>query len=243
MAIFFPRPPSNLDSTLQLHHKLFRELAGRVPPVWADRIVRHSTDRNRFPALGTIEVFDKREKLWGRLFNDILDSSVPVTYIEFGVWQGYSIKHMAELNTHPDSLFVGLDTFEGVDEQWVQFSMKDFDQNGQAPSTDDSRVVFLKGYFQHTIDQLASLVNGRSNFVVHFDADLYSSTLFALTQIDPWTDSYYAIFDEFHAGENLALANYMDSYLAKNELLGRTEDPRGLKVLSKITTRSDPSQS
>jgi hypothetical protein len=38
----------------------------------------------------------------------------PVTYLEFGVFRGASIKRMSHLFRHPEARFIGFDSFEGL---------------------------------------------------------------------------------------------------------------------------------
>ena len=70
-----------------------------------------------------------------------------------------------------------------------------------------------------------------------FDADLYASTLYVLATLDPRLDSYFAIFDEFHGGENLALMNYLDAFSATNKMMAKAT-AAATHVLGKIETRS-----
>ena len=204
---------------------------------WADRVMRSAVNHQHFPTLRNLQSFAARESLWDMMLEQYVGLDVPITYVEFGVWKGDSIRYMAGRNLHPDSVFVGLDTFDGLDDEWINISMKDFSVGGQAPDLDDDRITFIKGMFQDTAASLVEAIQGRDNYLVHFDADLYSSTLFALTQLDAHLDSYHAIFDEFHAGENLALHHYQESYLARTELLGRTDD-EAMRVGAKIVTSS-----
>ena len=95
---------------------------------------------------------------------------------------------------------------------------------GAIPSVADKRVSFIKGWFQDTWGQLHSrLANSKSEtLVVHYDADLYSSTLFALCMIDSLKKSYVAIFDEFTGHETRALYNYCQAFNAKVSFIGKT---------------------
>ena len=71
--------------------------------------------------------------------------------------------------------------------------------------------------------QFLKSYKNEGNLVVHYDADLYSSTLFCLSQIDSLKKTYLAIFDEFYYHELLALANYQDSFGAEIEFFGKTK--------------------
>ena len=58
--------------------------------------------------------------------------------------------------------------------------------------------------------------------IVHYDPDLYSSTLFALTLIDSFNKDYIAIFDEFAPDECRALYDYIMTYGATVEFKARS---------------------
>ena len=71
------------------------------------------------------------------------------------------------------------------------------------------------------------MISEREHFLVHYDADLYSSTLFALTKMDAVKTRYLAIFDEFYAHEVQALYNYIQIYGAEVSFLGKTVNQSG----------------
>jgi O-methyltransferase len=123
-------------------------------------------------------------------------------------------------------VFIGLDSFEGLPEDWGSASMPkgSFDVGGSIPSVADERVQFIKGWFQNTSGQLLQSVRhrGPQPLVVHFDADLYSSTLFALSQIATLGRPYYAIFDEFMGHETRALYNHVQAFNVDVQFLART---------------------
>jgi hypothetical protein len=97
-----------------------------------------------------------------------------------------------------------------------------FDAGGAIPHIDDARVSFIKGWFWDTWPQLGAHVARQSeNLIVHYDADLYSSTLFALAKIDTVGKAYTAIFDEFTGHEARALHNYVQSHGAKVNFIGK----------------------
>src|SRR5436190_16155769 len=55
--------------------------------------------------------------------------------------------------------------------------------------------------------------------LVHYDADLYSSTLFVLCMLWSVTSSYYFIFDEFMGDELLALDDFSRAFPVDLEFL------------------------
>ena len=213
----------------------FQQATSRVPMLWADRVMRNAVSAQRFEELSVAQEFGSRERLWKHLFTDILDPSAPVSYLEFGVFEGASINAIAGMNTHADSWFIGFDTFEGIDVDWITHDMRGFDRGGRLPNTSDDRITLVKGIFQDTLEPTMAGLTMHDQVVVMLDADLYSSTLYALTRLDTHLDGYHAIFDEFHGGENLALANYADSYQAKVRLIGKATGA-ATQVLATIDT-------
>ena len=170
-------------------------------------------------------MFDKRELLWDAVINSHSYSEKNMVYIEFGVHEGYSINYFSRKNNHSESKFVGLDSFEGLPEDWGSVQKGTFAVNGKLPVSDDIRLTFIKGWFQNTwsiLEEQIKAIAKVENLVVHYDADLYSSTLFSLTKIDTLKKSYVAIFDEFTGHETRALYNYCQSYGAEVEFLGKT---------------------
>ena len=223
--------------------KALKNTISQIPLRIADKILRNSLNNEVFNDISSIEGFPNRENLWNSVLQKYEIDNKKILYIEFGVYQGESLRYFAENNKNKDSLFLGLDTFEGIEETWVDFDMKVFDQGGKVPNIDDARITFIKGYFQNNRDALLGSIKKDGDFdaiIVHYDADLYSSTLFGLATLDTVLDSYIAIFDEFYGGENLAFYNYLNSHMAEYELIGKT-DTSPTQVATMIKTLSSKS--
>jgi hypothetical protein len=193
-------------------------LASHVDPGLYDRAAAYAILRRSFPALLSVPRFSNREALWNECLS--LIGAGPISFIEFGVHDGYSIGYFAKRNDNPQSIFVGLDSFEGLPEHWGKLKKGTFDRGGQIPSNPDRRVTFVKGWFQNTFPELQKKVAGRECFIVHYDADLYSSTLFALSKLDNFGQTYFAIFDEFFGQEQRALFDYLRSHNATVKFIG-----------------------
>ena len=140
-----------------------------------------------------------------------LDSEQPLLFLEFGSYQGKSIRKWAQMDKHPDSRFVGFDSFHGLPERWRHRPAGYFSTDGVVPRVADERVSFVKGWFDQTLSRWVeeNEIPGGSTVVVHVDADLYSSCSFVLSSLHDVLPSYYVMFDEFGAGEARALRDYM----------------------------------
>ena len=56
-----------------------------------------------------------------------------------------------------------------------------YSNEGNIPELNDERIRFVKGWFQNTVEPFISEKQFREPcLVVHYDADLYSSTLYTL---------------------------------------------------------------
>lgn len=150
----------------------------------------------------------------------------PIHYLEFGVAGGTSFAWWVKANQNSRSLFYGFDTFEGLPEDWHFFKKGAF--SFDIPFMDDPRGTFIKGLFQDTLYKF--LDNYRKNTasdevtrVLHLDADLYSSTLFALTMLAPYLrNGDILLFDEFNIPnhEFAAWNDFVRSYYIKYEVIG-----------------------
>lgn len=120
-----------------------------------------------------------------------------VLYLEFGVYEGYTLRRWAKLLENPDSSFCGFDSFQGLPEDWDSLRPKGtFDIKGAIPKYDDSRVTLHQGWFSDTVPKFIFPPHDR--LVVHLDADLYSSTLFVLKTIHEMIcPGTIIIFDQF----------------------------------------------
>src|SRR5271155_4242855 len=82
--------------------------------------------------------FEQRFELYDHLKAAIIGDQ-PITYLEFGVYKGASIGHWSKIDSHPDSEFVGFDTFEGLPEAWDAHIPKlhpgHFSTHGEVPVT------------------------------------------------------------------------------------------------------------
>ena len=150
----------------------------------------------------------------------------PIHYLEFGVAGGTSFAWWVKANHHPDSRFFGFDTFEGLPEDWHFFKKGAF--SFDIPFLEDPRGTFIKGLFQDTVyifldKYRQSIDTPEAVRVLHLDADLYSSTLFALTMMAPFLrNGDILLFDEFNIPnhEFAAWSDFVKSYYIKYEVIG-----------------------
>ena len=195
----------------------FKILASKMDSSVIRRFLSYSVLKSQFDNLNKVEVLENREDVWDKALN-LLECKA-ITYVEFGVYKGESISYFCAKNANSGSIFLGLDSFEGLPEAWAGNSAGFFTTSGAIPTLGDSRAGFIKGYFNETWDNLHTAILNRNNIIVHFDADLYSSTLFALTKMDLLKQEYFAIFDEFSGDEVRALSDYLISYGAEVSFL------------------------
>lgn len=186
-----------------------------------ERALALSLANNKFQELRSVKQCVRREDLWKDGLKRVDQNNF--TFFEFGVWEGYSIKYFAEQVESTNAKFYGFDSFEGLPEDWGLTPKGMFDTGGNVPSTNDKRIKFIKGLFQNTLSGFLAENFERGidgSLIVHYDADLYSSTLYCLSQIDSLKKNYIAIFDEFPGHETRALHNYIQAYGASVEFLG-----------------------
>jgi O-methyltransferase len=170
--------------------------------------------------------YDNRVKLHQHVVGtEGLDKN-PIHYLEFGVASGTSFRWWIGANQHPGSRFFGFDTFEGLPEDWHFFKKGAF--SFDTPLLEDGRATFLKGLFQDTVYKFLdnyrlNIDNPDATRVLHLDADLYSSTLFALTMLAPFLrNGDILLFDEFNIPnhEFAAWNDFVRSYYIKYEVIG-----------------------
>lgn len=177
---------------------------------------------NDFPVLK--REYTKRFRLYDHLIQAYKIESQQLTYLEFGVSGGYSFRWWLKANRNASSRFYGFDTFEGLPEDWgLGFSKGDM--AAAVPVGDDNRAEFIKGLFQETLHDFLRLKNQelKGRLVIHLDADLFSSTLFALTTLAPhMKKGDLLIFDEFCVPnhEFNAFMIFTKSFYIKTRLVG-----------------------
>ena len=172
--------------------------------------------------------FESREAIYDFVNKELVGES-PLSYLEFGVFEGKSIKYWANINKNKDSVFVGFDTFTGLPENWYNLSgtmrKNHFDTNGRTPVVDDQRVSFVKGMFQDTLLPFLHGFSPNGKLVIHNDSDLYSSTLYTMARIFPFLKAgTIIIFDEFSSPlhEMRAFADFTQSHLVKYKIIAHT---------------------
>jgi len=153
-------------------------------------------------------------------------------YLEFGVHGGDSIRRFASIFANPHARFVGFDSFVGLPEEWGKMAAGHFSIDGRVPSIADPRIVFQKGWFQNTARAFLPGLKYEPNKVtlVHFDADLYSSTLFLLSALWWHIPEYYFIMDEFVGQELAAMRNFVSAYPVDIEFYTRVDSSTGHPV-------------
>ncbi len=165
----------------------------------------------------------------------------PIDYLEFGVGEGRSLRLWSEVNRNRDSRFYGFDSFYGLPEDWEWalggMSKGAYSTNGRAPAIDDERVSCIAGLFQDSLPGFLKQFTPRNALIVHLDCDLYTSTLYCLTQLDSILQGAAVIFDEFDnlLHEFAAFRDYASSYRRGYQVLARFDYFK--KVAIQVTGR------
>ncbi len=188
--------------------------------------------------LKNLKIYPSREEL----FNEFIDKTSEIQILEFGVYRGQSINFLAKLNSNKKSKIYGFDSFEGLSKEWdyLIFGGKKkghFKVNNiNTLEINDKRIKLIKGYFNKTLKKNLPLFSNSKKTYIHFDADLYSSTLFCLTALHGYFKSYIAFFDEFPISECSALNDYLSCYNVEVQYLGKTKN--NIRVACKIISKS-----
>lgn len=191
--------------------RALRVRLARLQPAFLESSLYRSVLRHVFTGIAKAHRIEKREHVWDFAIATV-GKDKPVLYLEFGVHEGYSIRHFAAGFTHPDTRLVGFDSFEGLPETWGRKEAGHFSTGGAFPAIDDARVAFVKGWFHATLPGYVAPAIPDAPILAHLDADLYSSTLFVLAQLWARYDSFYAVFDEFAGHETRALYNFAQAF-------------------------------
>lgn len=218
-----------------------KTLAGSAFPTdFYERFVALAALQHQYAQVARTERAATRQALWEQCIR-ALGPEEPLLMLEFGVWQGESIRFFSEGLRHPESRFYGFDSFAGLPEEWGGFAKGAFDTAGSIPGIADPRVIFVKGWFQNTFDAAVAAAkrdtSGHAAVLVHFDADLYSSTLFLLSKLCAEFDRYWFVFDEFTGHETRALLNFQQAYGAEVEFLGHVGTRSPEQVFGKLDNR------
>lgn len=126
----------------------------------------------------------RRYKLYSKVGESLGLASKKLNYLEFGVASGSSFKWWINFNNNPESHFSGFDTFEGLPENWGGY--KKGEMSFKIPDITDERAEFYKGLFQATLNPFLDKNSNRftnSLTIIHLDADLFSATIFVLSQV------------------------------------------------------------
>lgn len=207
------------------------------PQQWEDSyyaLLRHKViaEQDEFP------VFDydyRKRKLLYAFSHDAVVRDAPIDFFEFGVFAGDSFTQWMQVNQHPESRFFGFDSFEGLPEDWHSGNKckGHFSTNGTTPEICDPRGSFIKGFFNQSMRPFLETYEPQNRLVMHIDADLCSSSLYALMTMDPFIKrGTLIVFDDFGpADEFAALYHYSKSCSREWKVVAARKDLLKLSVV------------
>lgn len=142
--------------------------------------------------------YNRRYKLYEAVMGQEKILSIPLDYFEFGVSSGASFRWWLQHQQHPGSRFFGFDTFEGLPEAFGSYGKGALAAGLESINVQDSRASFYKGLFQDTLLPFLETYENQNRKLIHLDADIFSATLFALSQLYKYLkEGDIIMFDEF----------------------------------------------
>jgi predicted O-methyltransferase YrrM len=141
------------------------------------------------------------------LLSFALKQAPPGLALEFGVFKGTTINHLAR--QAPDGHFFGFDSFAGLPDHWTgrRYSAVNFDRQGKKPKV-PANVSLIEGWFKTTLPAFLAREQGPIGFI-HVDCDIYASakTVLELT-IPRLAPGAVIVFDEFFNYKGYELHEY-----------------------------------
>lgn len=194
----------------QLHNAILPLLKGEVP-AWENGYYQTLFNTIMPPKCSHAHVmryeYQDRPMLYAYIHDKFVPGGRPIDFLEFGVFRGDSMRAWLGINRHPESRFFGFDSFEGLPEDWEtgQRLKGDFTCYGEIPNIDDPRVSFHKGWFKQTLPPFLAGFEPKNRIIVHMDADLFTSSLYVLMQLDRFLPKGTpVIFDDFNPKDDFA---------------------------------------
>ena len=186
---------------------------------WLERVMSQLEAGRWFRAHGfpIKPAYSCRRKLYTAVARKIAYEQV--LYLEFGVFQGASMRIWSELLNNPCSSLHGFDSFEGLPENWNTLHPQGtFDTKGALPTFDDSRVQLHVGWFHQTLPTF--ILPQHDRLILHIDVDVYSSAKFVLETLQHEIRiGTIILFDEFYDGKHELKA--FDEFLTASDMVFR----------------------
>jgi len=167
--------------------------------------------------------YNRRINLYEAISKQEVLSGGAIDYMEFGVASGISFKWWLQHNQNASSRFFGFDTFEGLPEAFGPFAKGSMAATIESLGIQDQRVSFYKGLFQDTLIPFLEQYKNGPKKVIHMDADIFSATLFAFSQLyRVLNDGDIILFDEFAVPthEFMAFKIFTESFYINYEVIG-----------------------
>ncbi|MET0635026.1 MAG: class I SAM-dependent methyltransferase [Chitinophagaceae bacterium] len=166
--------------------------------------------------------YNRRLKLYEAVISQENLQTAPIDYFEFGVCGGHSFKWWLAHNENTRSSFHGFDTFEGLPEAYGSFGKGSMAFPMESLDVHDKRARFYKGLFQDTLVPFLQQYQSSNRKVIHLDADIFSATLFSLSQLYRFlNEGDIILFDEFAVPKHefMAWKIFTESFYVKYEVI------------------------
>lgn len=195
--------------------------------------------RERLPGVPELptRTFAEDEDRWysyklTSLYEGVGEVTLSGDYLQLGVYKGHCARFLAGLIPPERTLYL-LDSFEGLPEDWMgPWKKGAFSLAGdEIPTFDAPNVKVVPGWFRDTVAGLAEELDAPLA-MIHADADLYSSTLEALSGLEPriapgtvivFDEYFMQVGDRFQDDEHRALLDWCRIYGRDFEYLWKTE--------------------
>jgi hypothetical protein len=161
--VFSPGQPLNLSLKRSVANRLFPRYSSFLDRLnWTARWVDTARENSQCPR------FDTREKMYEHLNRTFFDDGKSaIDYLEFGVFEGSSMRTWCQLNTSPETRFFGFDSFEGLPEDWTPRSPCPRVPSRLPENTGHSAThafSFVVGWFQHSLPAFLKSYEPKNRF-------------------------------------------------------------------------------